>query len=95
MAKLNFGEIVKGAEQLSLGISMVVAVAIGTGLGFWIMKQTGWTWALFVGMTFGIAAAILNVKKAYNRVKKSMDELKDETKFKPVPYDEDDEEEDK
>ena len=91
MAKLNFSEIVKGAEQLSLGISIVAALAIGTGLGFWIMKETGWTWALFAGIALGISAAILNVKKAYDKVKKSMDELKDESKYKPVKDDEDDE----
>ena len=34
MAKLKVKDIVAGAEQLSLGISMVVAVVIGTGLGY-------------------------------------------------------------
>ena len=68
MAKLNIGEVVKGAEQLSLGISIVVAVAIGTGLGFWLKSVTGWTWAIFAGLALGIAAAVLNVKKAYAKI---------------------------
>lgn len=92
MAKLKIGEVVKGAEQLSLGISIVVALAIGAGLGFWVMKETGWTWALFAGFALGIAAAVLNVKKAYDKQMKSFEELKDESKFKPVKSDKDDEE---
>lgn len=95
MAKVNFSEIVKGAEQLSLGISMVVAVALGAGLGYWIMKSTGWTWALWAGLALGIAAAILNVKKAYERIQKSMDELKDETKYRPAKFDDEDDKDDK
>ena len=91
MAKLNIGEVVKGAEQLSLGISIVVAVAIGTGLGFWLKSVTGWTWAIFAGLALGIAAAVLNVKKAYDAQIKSLEQLKDESKFKPVKDDEEDE----
>ena len=90
MARINLGEIVKGAEQLSLGISIVVAIIIGSGAGYWIMKETGWTWTLFAGVAAGIAAAALNVKKAYDAQIKSLDELKDKGKFKPAK-DEDDE----
>ena len=91
MAKINLGEVVKGAEQLSLGISIVVAILIGSGAGYWIMKETGWTWTLFVGIAVGIAAAGLNIKKAYDAQIKSLEQLKDESKFKPVKDDEDDE----
>lgn len=78
MARINLGEVVKGAEQLSLGISIVVAIIIGSGAGYWIMKETGWTWTLFAGIAVGIAAAALNVKKAYDAQIKSLDELKDD-----------------
>ena len=91
MAKINLGDVVKGAEQLSLGISIVVAIIIGSGAGYWIMKETGWTWTLFAGIAVGIAAAALNVKKAYDAQIKSLDELKNESKFKPAKDDEDDE----
>ena len=92
MARINLGEVVKGAEQLSLGISIVVAILIGSGAGYWIMKETGWTWTLFAGVAVGIAAAALNVKKAYDAQIKSLDELKDKGKFKPAKdADEDDE----
>ena len=92
MAKINLGEVVKGAEQLSLGISIVVAIIIGSGAGYWIMKETGWTWTLFAGVAVGIAAAALNVKKAYDAQIKSLDELKDKDKFKPAKDDDEDDE---
>ena len=92
MAKINLGEVVKGAEQLSLGISIVVAILIGSGAGYWIMKETGWTWTLFAGVAVGIAAAALNVKKAYDAQIKSLDELKDKGKFKPAKDDDEDDE---
>lgn len=92
MAKINLGEVVKGAEQLSLGVSIVVALAIGAGFGYWMMKETGWTWTLFAGVAVGIAAAALNVKKAYDAQIKSLDELKDKGKFKPAKDDDEDDE---
>jgi len=92
MARINLGEVVKGAEQLSLGISIVVAILIGSGAGYWIMKETGWTWTLFAGVAVGIAAAALNVKKAYDAQIKSLDELKDKGKFKLAKDDDEDDE---
>ena len=92
MAKINLGDVVKGAEQLSLGISIVVAIIIGSGAGYWIMKETGWTWTLFAGIAVGIAAASLNIKKAYDAQIKSLDELKDKGKFKPAKDDDEDDE---
>ena len=92
MAKINLGDVVKGAEQLSLGISIVVAIIIGSGAGYWIMKETGWTWTLFAGVAVGIAAAALNVKKAYDAQIKSLDELKDKGKFKLAKDDDEDDE---
>ena len=92
MAKINLGEVVKGAEQLSLGVSIVVAIIIGSGAGYWIMKETGWTWTLFAGVAVGIAAAGLNIKKAYDAQIRSLDELKDKDKFKPAKDDDEDDE---
>ena len=56
------------------------------------MKETGWTWTLFAGVAVGIAAAALNVKKAYDAQIKSLEQLKDESKFKPVKDDDEDDE---
>ena len=91
MAKFKIKDIVAGAEQLSLGISMVVAVVIGTGLGYLVKKATNFTPALWIGLALGILAAILNVYKAYKVQVKSLDELKDETRYKGYQKDDDDE----
>ncbi|WP_462108962.1 AtpZ/AtpI family protein [Campylobacter concisus] len=89
MAKLKVKDIVVGAEQLSLGISMVVAAVIGTGLGYLVKKATNFTPALWIGFAIGIAAAILNVYKAYKAQIKSLDELKDESRYKGYTKDDD------
>ena len=89
MAKLKVKDIVVGAEQLSLGISMVVAAVIGTGLGYLVKKATNFTPALWIGFAIGIAAAILNVYKACKAQIKSLDELKDESRYKGYTKDDD------
>ncbi|MBZ7978490.1 AtpZ/AtpI family protein [Campylobacter sp. RM12654] len=55
--------VIDAANHLSLGISIVVAVLIGVGLGILLAKI--YKPLFFVGLAFGIAAAILNVYKAY------------------------------
>ncbi|MDL0089692.1 AtpZ/AtpI family protein [Campylobacter gastrosuis] len=82
MAKIK--KVVDAADSLSLGISIVVAVLLGVGLGFWIKSATGWGFGLFIGVFLGIAAAILNVYKAYKKQIKSLDELKDENRYKAL-----------
>ena len=69
-------KIARAADSLSLGISMVVAVAIGTGLGVWLRQYWG-NWALFGGIALGVLAAINNVFKAKKKKKASYDELGD------------------
>lgn len=69
-------KIARAADSLSLGISMVVAVAIGTGLGVWLQQYWG-NWVLFCGIALGVLAAINNVFKAYKAQKASYDELGD------------------
>ncbi|MCR4941944.1 MAG: AtpZ/AtpI family protein [Campylobacter sp.] len=90
MAKIK--SVVNAAEYLSLGISIVVAIAIGVGLGFWLKSISGYDIFIFVGLAFGIAAAVLNVYKAYKNQLKSMDELKDENRYKPQNFDDEDDE---
>lgn len=80
MAKIK--KVVDAAEYLSLGISIVVAVAIGVGVGFWLKSLTGWSAMIFFGLALGIAAACLNVYKAYKHQLKILDELKDENRYK-------------
>ena len=68
-------------DNMSLGISIVVAIAIGAGIGILLKNWTGYTWTLWVGLAYGIAAAVLNVKKAYDRQKRELDKLADDPKY--------------
>lgn len=72
---------VEALDHLSLGISMVVAIALGVGLGLLLKSWTGYTWTLWIGVFYGIAAAILNVQKAYKKAKKELDKLADDPKY--------------
>jgi len=85
--------IIEAADSLSLGISMVVAVLMGVGIG-WILKNvTGLYWTFWIGVVIGIAAAILNVYKAYRKQFKDFEELakKDRYAIKKQLQDEEDE----
>ena len=64
----------KGVNHLSLGISMVVAVIIGTGIGIWLKNLLESTIWLFVGILWGVAAAVLNVYKAYQQHQKEFEQ---------------------
>lgn len=67
---------IKAADNLSLGISIVVAVLIGFGIGYLLKSWTGSNALLGVGIFIGVAAAINNVYKAYKSQVKSYDEFK-------------------
>ncbi len=88
--------IIEAADHLSLGISMVVAVVMGVGIGFLLKSMTGISWTFFIGVFIGIAAAILNVFKAYKKQKEGYEELAKEPRYaiKKQLQDEKDEEED-
>ncbi|MFK0427616.1 AtpZ/AtpI family protein [Campylobacter jejuni] len=49
----------EAADGLSLGISMVVAVFIGVGIGYLLKKFTPYPWLFWLGVFWGISAAIL------------------------------------
>lgn len=66
---------IETAESLSLGISIVVAVLIGVGLGYLMKKFTPYPWLFWVGVFWGVAGAILNVYKAYKAQVKSYEEF--------------------
>jgi F0F1-type ATP synthase assembly protein I len=84
-------KIVSAADGLSLGISMVVAVLIGVGLGLFLKNLFSIPWLFWVGVFIGVAAAILNVYKAYEKQKKSLDELANDPRYRHRKYDDDDE----
>jgi len=73
---------VEALDNLSLGISMVVALGLGVAIGIGLKSWTGYSWTLWIGVALGIAAAVLNVYKAYKNTKKSLDKLADDPKYK-------------
>lgn len=79
--KPRFAKVVEGAYDLSLGISMVVALLLGFGLGLLLKKLTDIGWLLWLGVFWGVAAAILNVYKAYKRHKKELDSLANNPRY--------------
>jgi len=85
--------IIEAADSLSLGISMVVAVLMGVGMGLVLKHFTEIAWLFWVGVAIGIAAAILNVYKAYSKQYKEFEELAKEPRYaiKKQLEDEDDE----
>lgn len=87
-------KVIEGAEQLSLGISMVVAILIGVGFGLLMRSWFGYEWLLWLGVFWGIAAAILNVFKAYKKQVKNFDELKDDVRYEKYKPKKDDDEDD-
>ncbi|MEN4052995.1 MULTISPECIES: AtpZ/AtpI family protein [Sulfurimonas] len=87
--------IIEAADSLSLGISMVVAVIIGVGIGWLLKNVTGVAWTFWIGVFIGIAAAILNVYKAYSKQYKEFEELSKQPRYaikKKIDDDEDDDE---
>jgi F0F1-type ATP synthase assembly protein I len=85
--------IIEAADSLSLGISIVVAVVMGVGIGLLLKRFTGETWTLWVGVFIGVAAAVLNVYKAYSKQYKEFEELAKEKRYAIKKHldDEDDE----
>ncbi len=85
-------KLIEGAGDLSLGISMVVAVVIGVGLGIGMKKLFGYEWLFWLGVFWGVAAAILNVYKAYKKQMRSLEELKNDPRYRDYRKLDDDEE---
>lgn len=86
--------LVEAADSLSLGISIVVAVAMGIGIGYLLRSLSGIYWTFFIGVFIGIAAAILNVYKAYSKQYNEYEELAKEPRYaikKQLEENEDDE----
>ena len=91
--KPKYANMIEGLEQLSLGISIVVAVLLGVGAGLFMKKYFGYSWLLWLGVFWGVGGAVLNIKRAYQKQKKELDKLKDDPKYnyKPENFDDEDE----
>jgi len=87
-------KVVDAADGLSLGISIVVAVLIGVGIGLGLKHLFGYTWLLWLGVFWGVGAAILNVYIAYKKQKRSLDELAKDPRYAYRRYDDSDDDED-
>jgi F0F1-type ATP synthase assembly protein I len=74
----KYGHVVQGVNQLSLGISMVVAVALGVAIGIGLKTLFEIDWLLWVGVFWGVSAAFLNIYKEYQKQKLDLDKLADD-----------------
>jgi ATP synthase protein I len=53
----------------AVGISFVLAIAIGVGGGIWLDRQLGTSpWLFFLGLILGFAAGVVNIYKATRRL---------------------------
>jgi len=68
--------IIEGVDSLSLGVSIVVAILMGVGIGIGLKKLFDVQWVLWIGVFIGVAAAGLNIFKAYQKQMKEFEELK-------------------
>ncbi|WP_456470628.1 AtpZ/AtpI family protein [Caminibacter sp.] len=80
--KGKIGKTIEGAEKLSLGISIVVAVLMGVGVGYWMKKTFNQEWLLWLGVFWGVAAAVMNIRIEYNKLKKELDKTAKDPKYK-------------
>lgn len=74
-------ENLKALDNLSLGISIVAAIAIGFGIGYGLKTWTGYTWTLWLGIFWGVAAAGLNIYKAYQRAQKEFEGMENDPRY--------------
>ena len=68
-------------DSLSLGISIVAAIIIGFGFGYGLKQLTGYTWTLWLGIAWGILAAIMNVYRAYKRAQKQYEGMENDPRY--------------
>jgi len=87
----KFKKVVVAADGLSLGISVVVAILIGVGIGYWMKNLFGYAWLFWLGVFWGVGGAILNIVKVYKKQKKELDELAKDPKYnKKALFDDED-----
>lgn len=79
--KSKLKDLAQNVSGLSLGISIIVAIGLGIGLGIWLKNIFNISWLFWIGVFFGIGAAILNVYKAYKIEQKKLKELEKDIKY--------------
>lgn len=88
-------KVVGAANDLSLGISIVVAVLLGVAIGVGLKNLFDAPWLLWLGVFWGVGGAFMNIYKAYQKQKKEMDELANDSKYKNYKQTKDDDEDEK
>lgn len=73
--------ILVGIKGLSLGISIIVALLVGVGIGILLKNIFDVFFLFWVGVFWGICAAILNVYKAYKSQLREFDKLANDPKY--------------
>lgn len=68
-------------DSLSLGISIVAAIIIGFGIGYGLKQLTGYSWALWLGIAWGVLAAVMNVYRAYKRAQKQYEGMENDPRY--------------
>ena len=77
----KFKKVAEGANDLSLGISIVVAILIGIAIGIGLQKLFHVKWVIFIGVFIGVGAALRNIQIAYQKQKKALDELANDPRY--------------
>ena len=72
---------IEALDNLSLGISMVVAIVFGVLIGIGLKHLTGYTWTLWLGVFWGVAADGLNIYKAYKRAQKVYEGMENDPRY--------------
>ncbi len=72
---------IQALDNLSLGISIVAAIVIGFAIGYGLKVWTGYTWTLGLGIFWGVAAAGLNIYKAYKRAQKQFEGMENDPRY--------------
>ena len=65
----------------------MVAVALGIGIGIGLEYLSGARWSFWLGVAWGIGAAILNIYKAYQRQQRDAQELAKNPRYAYKPQD--------
>jgi ATP synthase protein I len=71
----------RALDNLSLGISIVVAVLLGFAIGYGLKQWTGYTWTLWIGILWGLGAAGLNIYRAYKRAQKEFEGMENDPRY--------------
>lgn len=79
--ELKYKGLLSGIAGLSLGISIIVALLLGVGIGVLLQKLFGVFWVFWIGVFWGVCAAILNVYKAYKAQVKEFEKLAEDPKY--------------